>query len=396
LTVAIGPDHLFKTIVGQIQQAQRSVQFHGYTLEHPLIAQVLAERAAAGVDVEILLEDGPAGGITWAGMWAARQIEQAGGRVYRMVNQPSEGIYDRYRSHHPKAFIVDRRLAMIGSENLGLGGMPSDDVSDGTAGHRGVYLITDALAVVAGLQAIFDADLNPARFRDIQRWPLDDPAYAPPDWYVPQDVSGGDVYPILWPEPLTVVGHVQFEIISAPENSLSSQSGLLGLVGRVEEGDILYVQQLEEPSYWGPGSGSPATDPNIRLEAYIDAARRGAHVRILLDRYFDDATLPRSNAATVRYVNQVARDEQLDLRVWQSNLTGKGIHNKMVLAQIDGVGYAHVGSINGSEAANKVNREVALQARSDAAFAYLAGLFELDWALSAPAVYLPLVVTRDE
>ncbi|MFQ5594090.1 MAG: phospholipase D-like domain-containing protein [Anaerolineae bacterium] len=394
LTVAIGPDHLFQTVVQQIQQAQSSIEFHGYTLEHPLIAQALADRARAGVDVTLLLEDGPARGIRWEGKWAARQIEEAGGRVYLMVNRPSEHIYDRYRSHHLKVVIIDRRLAMVGSENPGLGGMPSDDRSDGTAGHRGVYLMTDAPAVVAGLQAILDADLDPARHHDIRRWPLDDPDYTIPDWYAPEDTSGGDIYRIFWPDALTVHGAFQFEIISSPENSLNTQSGLLGLVGRVGAGDTLYVQQLQEPPYWGPISGAPGTDPNIRLEAYIAAARRGAHVRILMDGHFDDPGSPRSNVATVHYVNRVSEEEGLDLRAERSDLTGSGIHNKMVLAQIDGAGYVHVGSINGSEAANKINREVALQVQSDTVYTYLARMFELDWVLSNPAVLLPLVVVK--
>lgn len=392
LTVALAPDHLFRTVVRRLEQAQESIRFHGYTLEHPLVAQTLAEQAQAGVEVTILLEGGPAGGITWAEQWAAREIEAAGGQVYLMIDDPSEGIRDRYRNYHPKVFIIDGRLAMVGSENPGLGGMPSDDLSDGTAGHRGAYLITDAPEVVTALQTILDTDLDPMRHRDIRRWPLDDPDYTPPEWYVPQDTSGGDTYPVFWPEPLTITDTLPFEIITAPENSLSTRGGLLGLVDRVGAGDTLYVQQLQEPPYWGPADGSPATDPNVRLEAYIEAARRGARVRILLDRYFDDVTAPRSNAATVSYVNQIAREEGLDLQALQSNLTGRGVHNKMVLAQIDGMGYVHVGSLNGSEAANKINREIALQVQSNAAYAYLAQVFELDWTLSAPAVLLPLLM----
>ncbi|MFQ5343811.1 MAG: phosphatidylserine/phosphatidylglycerophosphate/cardiolipin synthase family protein, partial [Anaerolineae bacterium] len=348
----------------------------------------------AGVDVTLLLEDGPAGGITWEGKWAARQIEEAGGRVYLMVNRPSERIYDRYRSHHLKVFIIDHQLAMVGSENPGPGGMPSDDLTDGTAGHRGVYLMTDAPEVVAGLQAILDADLDPTRHHDILRWPLDDPDYAIPDWFVPEDTSGGDIYRVFWPDPLTVHGAFQFEIISSPENSLNTRGALLGLLNRAGAGDTLYIQQLQEPPYWGPIAGSPGTDPNIRLEAYIAAARRGARVRIMLDGYFDDPASPRSNAAAVRYVNRVAEEEGLDLRAERSNLTGLGIHNKMVLAQIDGAGYVHVGSLNGSEAANKINREVALQVQSDEAYVYLARMFELDWVLSGPDVLLPLVMVN--
>ena len=64
----------------------------------------------------------------------------------------------------------------------------------------------------------------------------------------------------------------------------------------------------------------------------------------------------------------------------------------MVLARINGRGYVHVGSLNGGEASNKVNREVALQVQSDAAYAYLAGMFEQDWAMTVSSVYLPLLM----
>ena len=50
----------------------------------------------------------------------------------------------------------------------------------------------------------------------------------------------------------------------------------------------------------------------------------------------------------------------------------------------------HVGSLNGIEASNKVNREIALQVQSAAAYTYLHAMFEYDWAFQ-PRVYLPLV-----
>jgi hypothetical protein len=34
--------------------------------------------------------------------------------------------------------------------------------------------------------------------------------------------------------------------------------------------------QSHEHLHWGPAGGTPQTDPNLRLEAYLDAARRGA------------------------------------------------------------------------------------------------------------------------
>jgi hypothetical protein len=66
-----------------------------------------------------------------------------------------------------------------------------------------------------------------------------------------------------------------------------------------------------------------------------------------------------------------------------------GIHNKMVLAEINGRGYVHVGSINGTEQASKGNRELALQVQSDEAYALLAEMFSHDWSY---VLYAPLVL----
>jgi hypothetical protein len=53
----------------------------------------------------------------------------------------------------------------------------------------------------------------------------------------------------------------------------------------------------------------------------------------------------------------------------------------------------HLGSLNGSEASNKVNRELAVQFRSPQVYAYLGEVFEYDWAHSGGAydLWLPMV-----
>ena len=82
---------------------------------------------------------------------------------------------------------------------------------------------------------------------------------------------------------------------------------------------------------------SVTDDPNPRLQAYSAAARRGARVRVLLDAYFDNRDLnsPRSNTP-VEYLKPFAQAESLDLDARRRNPTGAGIHNKMVLGEIDG------------------------------------------------------------
>lgn len=81
----------------------------------------------------------------------------------------------------------------------------------------------------------------------------------------------------------------------------------------------------------------------------------------------------------------IAQEEGLDLSASLGDPTQYGIHNKMVLVDLGARGqYAHVGSINGSETSNKVNREAALQVRSTALFNYLYAMFDHDWSQRLP------------
>ncbi|MCA9926431.1 MAG: lamin tail domain-containing protein, partial [Anaerolineales bacterium] len=342
-----------------------------------------------GVDVTVLLEGAPTGGLTDQSKYVCQQLEAAGGQCWFMIRDDSAGIRDRYRYLHAKLMLIDGERVLIGSENLSPNSMPDDDKTDGTWGRRGVVLMTDAPGVVAHVQTVFDLDFDTANHVDLFRWQAGDADYgAPPAHFVPVTESGGMTYTVRYLQPVSFSGEFGFELVQSPENSLRPDSGLLGLVSRAGAGDTILVQQLAERPYWGTSTSNPVDDPSPRLEAYIAAARRGAAVKLLLDSFFDTSS-PNSNATTCSYVNQIGKTEGLDLHCAVANPTGLGIHNKMVLAEIDGAGYVHVGSLNGSEQSMKGNRELAVQVQSDEAYALLAEMFDTDWP---KRVYLPLVM----
>ena len=385
LTVAVGPDHLLQVVGDELGRARESIAIESYTFESGPLAQLLLDKLAAGVEVTLLLEGSPAGGMAAAQRWIAGQLHAAGGQVWFMH---SNVAHTRYRYQHAKFILVDGRLALLGSENLNPSAMPADDKGDGTAGRRGVYLITDAPGVVDRLRAILAADLDPAHHLDLVG--CDDLpelcAGAPPP-----DEPNWISYTVAFSRPLSVRGEMAFEVVHSPENSLRTHDSLLGLLGRAGPGDSVSVEQFYEDRQWGPAGGAPETDPNLRLEAYLDAARRGARVRILLNAYLFGG-YENQNQETAAYLRDRARAEGLDLEVRLANPTALGLHNKMVLVQAGGRGYLHVGSINGSEVSSKVNREVALQVQSDEAYQFLLALFEYDWSTTRLAAYLPLVL----
>ena len=319
--------------------------------------------------------------------YICQQIEAAGGRCWFMISDDALDIADRYRFLHAKFILIDGQQVVISSENLSPNSMPSDSKADGTWGRRGVVLATDAPGVVAHVQSLFDADFDPAHHVDIT-----DTNYigGPPIGFVPVLDSGGITYTVRHAAPAVFHGTFGYELVHSPENSLRTADALLGLVAQADAGDVVLVQQLDERPYWGNTTSNPTNDPSLRVEAYIDAARRGAQVQLLLDGRFDDGNAT-SNTATCAYVNGIAQTESLELTCKTGNPAGLGIHNKMVLVQLNGQGYLHIGSLNGSEQSSKGNRELALQVQSNAAYAYLADMFQRDWGA---IIYLPVVLNN--
>lgn len=392
LTVAIAPDNAYQMVVDAIDSAASSIQIETLTFENLAIADALVAALGRGVTVTVLLEGGPSGGISDQGRYICQQLEAAGGQCWFMINDATADIYDRYRFLHAKFILIDETLSLISSENLSANSLPGDDKRDGTWGRRGVVLATDAPGVAAHLKTLFALDLDPANHLDLFRWQEGHSVYgAPPAGYVPITQSGGVTYAIRFAAPTPFTGTLAFELVQSPENSLHDQMGLLGLISRAGAGDTILVEQLDERPHWGDMTSNAAADPNPRLEAYIEAARRGADVRLLLDSFFADPANETGNYAACEYVNSIGRTEALSLTCTLGNPAGLGIHNKMVLAEIGGLGYIHVGSINGTEQSNKGNRELALQVQSNGAYALLADMFAGDWPRQ---VFLPVVLNQ--
>jgi phosphatidylserine/phosphatidylglycerophosphate/cardiolipin synthase-like enzyme len=378
ITVALAPDNLASMVRQALAAAQESILVESYTFEHLALAELLAAQAQREVAVTVLLEGDPVGGISDTERYAARLIEEAGGEVWFMVRNRNAATHDRYAYLHAKFAVVDRRLLLISTENFTQESMPEDDQANGTAGQRGAALLTDAPPIVAEALALAAADLDPTHHADLWRWAADDPKYGPPPaGFVPAAPVDGALYQPVHPKPLVARGPVVVQLLPAPEAGLlpAPRGGVLGLVAAAGPGDTVLVEQLFERQHWGAVADTAESAPNPRLEAYVEAARRGATVRVLLDAYFDHG----ENRATVTYLNRLARAEDLDLQARLGNPTGGGLHNKMILVQAGAEGWAHVGSLNGSEASTKLNRELALQVQSNAVFDYLAEAFWHDW-----------------
>ncbi|MCO6451372.1 MAG: lamin tail domain-containing protein [Caldilineales bacterium] len=378
----IAPDNTFAAIQELFASARNQIVIEAYEFDHPMLVDALVDRARDGVEVRLLIEGAPVAGLTDDTRWAAQQIVEAGGDVRFMVNDVGDAS-DRYPYVHAKFAVVDGHTTLISTENFGLTSMPADAADGDTLGRRGYAILITDRAVAEAAFAVFAADSDPAH-SDIFAWQRDHPNYGlPPTDYQPPTPSDQSGYPVRYPLPAEIGDAVEAYLFTSPESSLTP-GPLLELIDQAGPGDVILSQQLYEEPFWGSADGSPALDPNPRLEAVIAAARRGATVRLLLDGYFDLDADTRSNSATIDYVNNLAATEGIDLQARLGNPTGAGIHAKLHLLRLGDDDWSVVSSINGGEVSNKLNREVALALRSAQGYDYFATVFWQDWTQPNP------------
>lgn len=382
--VAIGPEGLYAPLAETLSRAARTIDLSLYTFEHPALAQLLVDALARGVQVRLLLDGAPPGGISNVQKWCVTQIALAGGdvRYLALADDAPAGYKRRYRFTHAKYGVVDEVHVFVGTENLTLDAMPLPGEQP-VGGRRGFYLFTDAPGVSAALRNLFARDWRPAVFADLHPYDPADPKYgAPPADFVLPEPQSYDVAASPFTEIVRVAGVAAYAVISAPENALRPDAGMHALFAAAGAGDEITLMQMYEDQFWGESTSNPIADPNPRLEAVIAAARRGARVRLLLDGYFDDPEQLRSNQATVDYVRAIAAAEGLNLEARIGNPTAGGIHAKLVLVRLGEHYWSAVGSLNGGETSYKLNREVVLMVEQRALYERLYSVVEHDWPLA--------------
>ncbi len=384
--VLIAPDNALSPILQTFQSAQKRIFIETYELTHPWLVQSLAQKARSGVDVRVLLEGSPVRGLTDDARWAAQQLSEAGARVDFMVNDVGNA-HDRYPYLHGKFAIIDDETVLISTENFKLSSLPADAADGDTVGRRGYAVIIRDASLWSRAITLFSVD-DDRSYPDIFPWQADHPQYGrphDPDYQPPrpEDLSG---YQVRHPHPIQVDDVARAVMFTAPEASLAP---LLDLIQRAGPGDVIFTQQLYEHPWWGAENSHAAQDPNVRLEALIAAARRGAVVRILLDSFFDNPYDTRSNLTTMHYINDIARREGLDMQAQRGNPTQAGLHAKLHLIALGDERWVVVGSMNGSEASNKLNREMGLALQSVQAFNQLKEVFDSDWRARGPGASIP-------
>jgi len=350
VTAFASPDSSFQAVSGFISGAQDSLLIAVYTFTSPEIMDMLIEKKEKGLEVEIIVDKSPAGGM--------EKSEEAILCTLLDNNIPVLLYEGPLNYMHAKYMLRDSSAVLLTSENFGYAGFHPE----GEYGNRGWGAIVHDTGIYNGLRGIYLEDRKGSKpftckLKDytVSKWRT---AGAYQKRFAKEDFKGQEV-----------------EIITSPD----SLERLLRFINSANSS--IMVQQFYIYRHWGPAKAN-ATDaePDPLLEALISRARNGVAVKVLLDSadYNMDEARGTSNHYTIEYINSVAEKERIPIEAKPIDLKKKGLviaHNKGMV--IDGKA-ALVSSINWNKNSVMENREAGLIITGDAA-GYYSGIFLDDW-----------------
>ena len=353
LTAFVSPEGARGVLMGAIGNATREILVSVYELEDAGIAHELSAAQKRGVRVEVLLEGGPAGGISPGGRGAALLLNRSGIPVHLMAS--TDAAHARYRFTHAKVVVLDGTRVVVGTENLNPTGYPPA----GGTGNRGWGVLIDDPETARYFRDVYlqdrsGGDILPFSLAgEVQFWEQVTRGESPPSSLGPRTCQNATVRPVLAPDTSFLVE----ELIAGANRSVDVEVASI----RNSTGDRL----------------------NPYLLAAIDASRRGAAVRILLDGSSYGIGGDEDNDEMAAMIAGMARRERLPLEVrvgWPADLGVRCIHNKGVI--VDGERVL-VSSINWNDNSPAFNREAGVILEHPGVAGYFTEAFAQDWGRAA-------------
>ena len=353
VTAFVAPDSSLEVFSGAVASAQQRVLVNVYELTSTNITDSVTTAEKRGVDVTVLVEGGPVGGIPAAEKSAIAVLNRSGISVLEMASP--EGGHVPYRYDHAKYVIIDDRAVLVTSENFGHSGFPPS----GEAGNRGWGVAMEDPRVAAYFTDLYKADTSGSAITPVYGTAGPGENYAVisrPAVFVPATFTGARVTPVI-----------------APDTSAE----ITGLIDSAQESIEIQQAYITNES---------KTLLNPYLASAINASRRGVHVRVLLDSYWYNMEDEADNDEMVALINRIAAAENLPLEARCADLDTTGlekIHNKGVIVDDRAV---LVSSINWNTNSPGFNREAGVIIEQPGVAGYFRAVFDADWS---PAVRSP-------
>ena len=405
ITAFVSPDNSFDVMMSALSAAKRTVLVNIYQFHNPYLLDRLVNLSKDGVDVKVLIEGGPVGGVTDYQKYVSMMLNGSGADVRYLISNKAEGLGARYNYDHAKYVVIDNRTLILLSENFVTTGIPINS----SYGNRGWGVVVEDAALAHYFSDVFFHDFNP-RMRDSFPYTENHTSYGKPpeDLDMSYYVRKGAYMPRF--VPLTMKGGSTITPVLSPDTSASGEGSIISMMNDAKE--YIKIEQLDCDIAWSRVNkeynwsdsenyylnfSDGGKHYNLYLKAAIDAARRGVRVRVLLDSAFVWEWANREdNSDTVHYINRIAATEGLDM---EANLVALGgtsgraslekIHNKGVI--VDGEKVL-VSSINWGATSVLKNREAGLIIENGEVAGYFEDVFDFDWNLSVFNFVSPYVI----
>lgn len=346
LITFVSPDCAGEVFSAAINQSGRTIFVNMYEFSSPSLGESLIAAKARGVDVQVLIEGGPVGGISPYEKFLIHSVNRSGIPVSSMIS--SETVHAPYRFDHAKYIVIDNSSILLTSENFKNSGLPPK----GMSGNRGwgVYLHDPLLAeyfMQVFLTDIKSRSVVPYTGAECEAEP------APADTYkaefLPSRFDGATVIPVLAPDTTQQIT----SLLDSARSSIEIEQAYI----KNETMDTL----------------------NPYLLSAINASRRGVQVRILLDSYWYNIEGPNDNDEMAALINRIGNSEHIPLEARCIDLSVspvEKIHNKGVIVDDEQV---LVSSINWNRNSPTFNREAGVIIDHPGAARYFREVFEDDW-----------------
>jgi phosphatidylserine/phosphatidylglycerophosphate/cardiolipin synthase-like enzyme len=346
ITTFVSPDCSTDIFSYAVNSTTDELLLNVYEFSSPLIVNDLITAHGRKVNIKIIIEGGPVGGISPEGNEAIRKLTEDGIPVSIMESRKGEPA--PYRYDHAKYMVIDNQAILLTSENFKYSGFPPE----GMTGNRGwgVYLEDPELAEY--FSTVFMTDYRGSSIKPYNG-SAGSPESAPSGKYyeefTPGYFTGATVRPVISPD----TSYQITDLINSAEQSIEIEQAYI----------------TNETPY----------SLNPYLAAAINASRRGVHVRVLLDSYWYNIDDEKDNDEMVALINRVGTSEHIPLEARCADLSTseiEKIHNKGVIVDDQVV---LVSSINWNSNSPNFNREAGVIIDHPGVARYFLEVFDDDW-----------------
>ncbi|MDO9034018.1 MAG: phospholipase D-like domain-containing protein [Methanoregula sp.] len=346
VTTFVSPDCSSEMFTYAVDRASDEILLNVYEFSSPVMADSLIAARTRGVNVSVLVEGGPVGGISPEEKAAIWKMNAGGIPVSQMAS--GKDVHPPYRYDHAKYLVIDQRAVLLTSENFKYSGFPPAGFNSNRG--WGVYLEDPALAKY--FSTVYQTDSTGPSVIPIKGSagnPETVPAGKHAVEFTPSQFSGATVRPVISPDTSSQI----LDLIKAAQTSIE-----------IEQAYITNETPLTLNPY---------------LAAAINASRRGVHVRVLLDSYWYNIEDEKDNDEMAALISSIGKTERIPLEGRCADLAAgniEKIHNKGVI--VDGQRVL-VSSINWNSNSPNFNREAGVIIDHPGVARYFLTVFEDDW-----------------